>query len=556
MKRILLFFFINVCICKAFKSVAQVDIQDSLALVDLFDSCGGANWIHNDNWLTQEPVSSWYGIEVNISTGRISLIGLGYNNLTGQIPESLGTVSQLKNLGLFFNHLTGSIPSSLGNLTELISLQLDSNNLSGTIPESIGNFSHLTQFSVNFNQLSGVIPASFSNLISLDNIQLNYNNFSGHIPDFLGSLPNLFYIGLIKNNFSGNIPASLENASKLQYLYLSSNHLSGRIPSSLSNLKNLTEFLADNNELSDSAPILNNTINYLTLFNNYFNFSGLEQIAAQFGNDSSGTGAIFNKYSPQALIHLTNNNRILSVSAGGTLANDTFHWYKNTVLYQTIVGDSTLMITTNGSYSVSVTNKIATQLTLYSDTINIDVLANSVFAFTATEQNNNAVLKWSASSDVTSDFFEIEKSIDAAYFTGIGKVIVKQSSVTNNYIFIDDKLNNSSCPQIVFYRLKIYDKNGNFTYSEIKSVKIKANFTVLIYPVPVTGILNILITIPKAETVTFEIINSQGKTVLSGNSQFLSGSSTYHMNVSLLTKGIYFLNIKINEKLTTFRFMK
>jgi len=43
---------------------AQVNKQDSLALVDLYNSTDGPNWYNQTNWLTSKPVSKWYGIKV------------------------------------------------------------------------------------------------------------------------------------------------------------------------------------------------------------------------------------------------------------------------------------------------------------------------------------------------------------------------------------------------------------------------------------------------------------------------------------------------------------
>jgi len=55
---------------KPFKGLAQVTVQDSIALVNLYDSTGGPNWINHANWLTSAPVSTWYG--VNVNAGRVS----------------------------------------------------------------------------------------------------------------------------------------------------------------------------------------------------------------------------------------------------------------------------------------------------------------------------------------------------------------------------------------------------------------------------------------------------------------------------------------------------
>ena len=53
-----------------------VNVQDSLALVALYNSTKGDYWKHNTNWLTG-PVIKWYGI--SISDGRVTYIGLSEN---------------------------------------------------------------------------------------------------------------------------------------------------------------------------------------------------------------------------------------------------------------------------------------------------------------------------------------------------------------------------------------------------------------------------------------------------------------------------------------------
>src|SRR6266487_5136740 len=61
-------------------SNAQVNVQDSLALVDLYNNTNGPNWDRHDNWLTKgAPVGAWYGISVTPT--RVSWINLSFNNL-------------------------------------------------------------------------------------------------------------------------------------------------------------------------------------------------------------------------------------------------------------------------------------------------------------------------------------------------------------------------------------------------------------------------------------------------------------------------------------------
>src|SRR4029079_4557477 len=60
----ILFFFAFVLCSNINTANAQVNKQDSLALVDLYNSTDGANWNDHTNWLTSKPVLKWYGITV------------------------------------------------------------------------------------------------------------------------------------------------------------------------------------------------------------------------------------------------------------------------------------------------------------------------------------------------------------------------------------------------------------------------------------------------------------------------------------------------------------
>jgi hypothetical protein len=72
---------------------AQVNVTDSLALVDLYNSTNGAGWGRHNGWLTNYPVSTWYGISV--TENRVTQLDLNFNNLNGTIPTSLGKLSKL-----------------------------------------------------------------------------------------------------------------------------------------------------------------------------------------------------------------------------------------------------------------------------------------------------------------------------------------------------------------------------------------------------------------------------------------------------------------------------
>ena len=127
---------------------------DRLALVALYNATDGANWTNNTNWLTNEAISEWHGV-VTDGEGRVKRLLLGHNELSGEIPASLGNLTNLQVLRLNYGTLSGSIPVELGNLTNLQWLDLGINWLSGEIPVELGNLTNLRDLYLSGNDLSG-----------------------------------------------------------------------------------------------------------------------------------------------------------------------------------------------------------------------------------------------------------------------------------------------------------------------------------------------------------------------------------------------------------------
>src|SRR3984885_7117915 len=128
MKSIFTFFLlITIFIIKPGTAKAQVaDAGDSLALVDLYDSTGGAGWTHHTNWLTGS-VTTWYGVKLD-TAGRVTHLLLDSNNLAGIIPSSMGVLVKMQYLYLNTNRLSGPVPGlAFNNYTRIKLLDLRDN---------------------------------------------------------------------------------------------------------------------------------------------------------------------------------------------------------------------------------------------------------------------------------------------------------------------------------------------------------------------------------------------------------------------------------------------
>lgn len=186
------------------------------ALIAIYNSTNGDNWTNNTNWLSNEPISTWYGVTTN--GNKITELNFENNNLTGTLPTEIGNLTGLEWLSFYLgNNISGPLPESIGNLTELRLLSFEDNNFTGEIPNSYSNLTKLSGFWLWNNKLSGNVPeflTTFNNLVFLD---ISFNQFSGTLPDFT-TLPNLNWLNISSNYFNPNdFIQQFEAYKNLQY---------------------------------------------------------------------------------------------------------------------------------------------------------------------------------------------------------------------------------------------------------------------------------------------------------------------------------------------------
>ena len=69
--------------------------------------------------------------------GRLGILWLHGNRLTGEIPPELGDLTRLRYLGLDHNQLSGQIPAELGDLYRLVFIRLSANQFTGCVPAGL-----------------------------------------------------------------------------------------------------------------------------------------------------------------------------------------------------------------------------------------------------------------------------------------------------------------------------------------------------------------------------------------------------------------------------------
>jgi Domain of unknown function DUF11/Secretion system C-terminal sorting domain len=105
---------------------------------------------------------------------KLKDVFLGYNQLSGSIPSTIGSMRGLITFYINNNQLSGSIPTEIGNVP-LSYLSLANNKLSGLIPKSLGNLRNPITVGLDSNLLVGCIPIELKKFCSGNSVSISGN---------------------------------------------------------------------------------------------------------------------------------------------------------------------------------------------------------------------------------------------------------------------------------------------------------------------------------------------------------------------------------------------
>ncbi len=162
--------------------------------------------------------------------------------------------------------------------------------------------------------------------------------------------------------------------------------------------------------------------------------------------------------------------------------------------------------------------------------------------FKALASTRSIQLDWATTAEVDNKGFELQRSTNPTngfrnitWVNGAGTTSKKQFYTFNDFDVIEGLH--------YYYRLKQVDFDGKFEYSNIVSAKIESNTKqIRLVPNPARDIVRLELNETLKEKTIISIYNTQGKRL-----KDIFYNESLEIDISLLPKGIYFLNIKNSE---------
>lgn len=183
----------------------------------------------------------------------------------------------------------------------------------------------------------------------------------------------------------------------------------------------------------------------------------------------------------------------------------------------------------------------------------VPILPVNYLSFDATAIDKAVLLKWTTENEVNNDHFEVERSFTGADFKTAGIVLDGfENGTKKNYMFKDNAAELNSKNK-VYYRLKQFDKNGRFTYTNTLVVKLQAPIVMTMQSNPNPFIESVSLGFSSTENGNAEVnfINLTGQKIITKQLSVSKGYNTAQINgLANMAPGMYIAQLTINGVVT------
>ena len=184
----------------------------------------------------------------------------------------------------------------------------------------------------------------------------------------------------------------------------------------------------------------------------------------------------------------------------------------------------------------------------------VNTLPAKIISFDAEAVNNNSVkVSWTSENESMLNGYEVQRSTNGNDWTTVSIVFARNAAGAQNYIAWDM----SPYKGKSYYRLKINEKNGAFTYTPVRSIFIRVDqIMMVVYPNPVTDQTVVRIIAEQPLDAIVRVFNSTGAELSNKKVNIAAGETKLPLNTDNYPSGIYFIRVETQFDIKTTRFVK
>lgn len=178
--------------------------------------------------------------------------------------------------------------------------------------------------------------------------------------------------------------------------------------------------------------------------------------------------------------------------------------------------------------------------------------------FDAQKTEPNVILSWKTANEVDVSRFEVERSLNGTEFSIISAIPAKNQQAAT-YTYTDEGVMISSGHSAtLYYRLKMIDRDGKFTYSGIVVIRNNQKLAdVRVVPNPFKDRLQVQLQTSVTSTLRISLRDLTGKLVEAITKEVGVGSTVVNLsNATNLQQGIYIVEVECNGMRQYFKVIK
>jgi hypothetical protein len=346
-------------------------------------------------------------------------------------------------------------------------------------------------------------------------------------------------------------------------------NLAGSLPSASGGNAGFWKFLPAISSSGANPPVMADSTNRNTLVSgfsnlssNYFSWNVTTGNTGSYCNLLPDTVLVVFSGVPPSMPQQAQANYIGALPPNGTYlltsnaVTPTFNvqWNKISGLGGTIVSPNSQNTNVTGLTSGSYVFELVVSNTcgVFKDTVTLNFPTSSLpvklLSFSGYRKSESAdMLTWQVAEEIDMSFYEVQISENGFDFKAVGTVAISNSSANNKtYEFVNNTLLRASN----FYRLKMVNIDGTFTYSNILKLSNKQkNINSLdVMPNPARAFVSAHVNSNKPYSSQIELVNMLGQVIWRRNIQIKKGVNTIPVDVTSLPRGILF--VKVDDMVT------
>ena len=166
---------------------------------------------------------------------------------------------------------------------------------------------------------------------------------------------------------------------------------------------------------------------------------------------------------------------------------------------------------------------------------------------------NGNLLNWTTANEKNSNYFSVESSADAKQFTEIGIMPAAGNSTSEIHYQLLDA---NPIALTTYYRLKMFDLDNNFKYSNVISLTGNTSRSLTISPNPATEQISLFYSANYAGNGSVNIYTADGILLNQLSQHFNKGINQIQFNITPLAPGTYIAEIVDGNAAVTGVFIK